>query len=167
MLRVHHIIFYWDHCRRRNWSRLLFYDEFLTLWLLNVSGNKKKKNVRKKKSNTCSLIEIHWKLIFTVANHFLMIKVFPCLQQKRLEERAEVRLVTSQPTIPAANQAQGSTRVRFRSLVDLMPGRERDHSHRSQSEKREEETSRKHYDDNSGSFWDSHQCITVASFIFV
>lgn len=82
-----------------------------------------------------------------------MIKVFPCWQQKRLEE---VRLVTSLPTIPAANQAQGSdSRVRFRSFVDLMPGREGDHSHRShisQSEKRgEEETSRKH-DDNSGSF---------------
>lgn len=85
-----------------------------------------------------------------------MIKVFPCRQQKRLEERAELRLVMSQPTIPAANQAQGSTRVRFRSFVDLMPGREGDHSHRShisQSEKRgEEETNRKHYDDNSGSF---------------
>lgn len=79
-----------------------------------------------------------------------MIKVFPCRQQKRLEEsRIEVSNV-------AANQAQGSTRVRFRSFVDLMPGREGDHSHRlhiSQSQKRgEEETSRKHYDDNSGSF---------------
>lgn len=52
----------------------------------------------------------------------------------------------SQPTIPAANQAQGSTRVRFRSFVDLMPGREGDHSHRShisQSEWGEKEEKKK------------------------
>lgn len=116
MLRVHHIIFYWDHCRRGNWSLLLFYDEFLTLWLLNVSGNKKKK-VRKKKSNTCSLIEIQWKLIFT-ANHFLMIKVFPCRQQKRLEEsRTEVSNVAANN--PSSQQSQQPIRLKAPPESDL------------------------------------------------